>query len=302
VDERHRRSSHGRVVSNNVIVIADLFLGPDILGGAELHDNVVIDFLKSKDLLYEKIRCVDITPEYIMENIEKKFFICNFAKLTHNPLAMAILIKNCKYYIYEHDYKFIPSRNPNIYIDFIVSPKSDMLNLNFYRHAEKVICLSKLQYDIFLSNLDFLNSENTLNVHCSLFSDEQLKTFKELNSTPKTKKNCIIDSANPNKRTPDIIKYCQNNDIQYDLISHTDNIEFLKILSQYEKLYFLPGHPEPTPRIAVEAKALNCKFVAPKKMIGVAHEDWFHLNGDELIEEVRNIRERAFAIYLDLLS
>ena len=30
---------------------------------------------------------------------------------------------------------------------------------------------------------------------------------------------------------------------------------------------------------------LNCKFLSQKEVIGVAHEDWFGLNGYELIEE-----------------
>ena len=45
--------------------------------------------------------------------------------------------------------------------------------------------------------------------------------------------------------------------------------------------------------MAVEAKMLNCKFLSQKEVIGVAHEDWFPLNGDELIAEVRKMRDEA---------
>ena len=55
----------------------------------------------------------------------------------------------------------------------------------------------------------------------------------------------------------------------------------------------MTGHPEPTPRVAIEAKMLNCKFISQKRLIGVAYEDYFHLTGIEMIEQVKTLREEA---------
>ena len=54
----------------------------------------------------------------------------------------------------------------------------------------------------------------------------------------------------------------------------------------------MPGSPESTPRIAVEAKALNCKLVAPKNLIGVA----------KLANPVRKLEtdEYTFKLKLDI--
>ena len=67
----------------------------------------------------------------------------------------------------------------------------------------------------------------------------------------------------------------------------------LKLLSQYETLVFMTGHPEPTPRVAIEAKMLNCSLITQKHLIGVSYEDYFHLTGNDMIEEVRSMRDSA---------
>ena len=55
----------------------------------------------------------------------------------------------------------------------------------------------------------------------------------------------------------------------------------------------MTAHPEPTPRIVIEAKMMNCKVIAQKHLIGVAHEDYFELSGHKLIEKVRQMRDEA---------
>ena len=46
----------------------------------------------------------------------------------------------------------------------------------------------------------------------------------------------------------------------------------------------MTGHPEPTPRIAVEAKLMGVKLMAPKKLIGVAHEYWWDWEPEKVAE------------------
>ena len=55
----------------------------------------------------------------------------------------------------------------------------------------------------------------------------------------------------------------------------------------------MTGHPEPTPRIAIEAKILNCSLITQKELIGVTYEDYFHLTGVEMIEKVKAMRDEA---------
>tara|TARA_R110002020_G_scaffold421418_4_gene630537 strand:- start:24490 stop:25335 length:846 start_codon:yes stop_codon:yes gene_type:complete len=270
-----------------VIFLQDFFAHQH-LGGAELHDDVVASYFDSKGLLHSKTNTYSLTPEIILENTDKAWFISNFAALPN--VCKAVLAKHCKYLIYEHDYKFLKNRNPIVYPDFLAPAHGHKWNFTFYRNAKKVICLSKLHRRIFDKNLGLPNIDN---INCSMWSDSDLDLIKSLNSTPKIPRFAIIESSNPIKKTAQTITYCQKAQLPYDLIQAPTHHEFLTVLAQYQGLVFQTGHPEPTPRVAVEAKMLNCKFLSQKEVIGVAHEDWFHLNGDELIEEVRTMRDVA---------
>lgn len=269
-----------------VIFLADMFAS-DHTGGAELHDDVVISDFKKKGVLYEAVRCREIDQKYIMKNLDKVWFISNFASLSLDNLL--ILMQNSSYVIYEHDYKFIDIRNPISFKNFQV-PKGKIVNVNFYRNAKKVICLSKMHKEIFDKNL---NLNNIVNINCSMWHDSDLKFFEELQSVQKKNKFAVIESANPIKKTKQSVEFCIKNDIPFDLISSKDYMTFIKKLSEYKGLVFMTGHPEPTPRVAIEAKMLNMKFVSQKDLIGVAHEDYFHLTGKDMINEVKKMRNEA---------
>tara|TARA_R100001510_G_C7642100_1_gene199684 strand:- start:848 stop:1711 length:864 start_codon:yes stop_codon:yes gene_type:complete len=272
----------------SIIFIADFLANDPQRGGAELHDKIVIEYFKSTGTLHEVKRSTEITIDYVKANKEKFWFISNFVFLSNH--VKAYLSKHCQYVIYEHDYKFCKERNPIKYKDFKV-PESSKINVNFFRAAKKVICLSKLHYDIFDRNLDI---SNLVSIKCSMWSDEDLEYMKTLQDTPKKAGLCaIINSTNPIKKTPEAISFCDATGLEYELIQSPDHREFLKLLSQYEKLVFMTGHPEPTPRVAIEAKMLNCTLMTQKHLIGVSYEDYFHLTGDAMIEKVRTMRDEA---------
>lgn len=269
-----------------VIFLADMYAS-DHTGGAELHDDVVVSYFRDRGMLFDVVRCLSIDEEYINNNCDKVWFISNFVSLKNHHKAM--LAKKCSYIIYEHDYKFIKVRNPISFGDFLV-PKDQFVNVNFYRHAKKVICLSKFHKEIFDKNL---NLDNIVNINCSMWHDSDLQIFEELQSVKKNNKFAVIESTNPIKKTRQSVEFCTKNNIAFDLISSRDYITFIKKLSEYEGLIFMTGHPEPTPRVAIEAKMLNMKFVSQKNLIGVAHEDYFHLNGKDMINQVKKMRDEA---------
>lgn len=279
-----------------IIIISDLFKkdyesANQPIGGAELNDDVLFSHLESKGIVKCKIHsnefdCYEMI-NFIKSNKDCVYLISNFANLHFR--VSAYLLDNCKYFIYEHDYKFHKYRNPINFNKFI-APKNQIINFNFFKNAKKVICLSKLHYDIFYENLGLTNLHNTT---CSLWSQEILDYIEELSTTTKNEKIAIVDSDNPIKRKNECVKYCIENDLEFDLIKSSNYKEFLKKLSEYRAVVLLPGHPEPTPRVAVEAKMLNCKIYSNPLSLGVAYEKWFALNGGDLIKEVKKIRDTA---------
>jgi len=270
-----------------IIFLQDLFAHQH-LGGGELHDAVVVEYFKRRGLLYEAKNTYDVTADYVLDNIDKVWFISNFVALKN--VCKALLANYCKYIIYEHDYKFLKNRNPIEYPNFVAPDETHKYNFSFYQNAEAVMCLSKFHRKIFDDNLGLSNIDN---INCSMWSDSDLELMQDLNSFAKNGKNAIIESPNPIKKTAETVAFCQKQNIPFELIRADDHHTFLKILAQYQRLIFQSGHPEPTPRIAVEAKMLNCDFMSQKNLIGVAHEDWFHLNGKALIEEIRAMRDSA---------
>tara|TARA_S200002703_G_scaffold155050_2_gene158718 strand:- start:441 stop:1298 length:858 start_codon:yes stop_codon:yes gene_type:complete len=272
-----------------IIFLADLFKG-QALGGAELHDAVVAEYFEKKGSLKDRINCSYLTDEYLKENKDNIWFIGNFSHLSSEHKAY--LSGNCNYIIYEHDYKFCKNRNPINYLNF-VCPKYEKTNINFYSKAKKVICLSRFHREIFDKNIDIVNLEN---IHCSMWSDSDLEFISDIEKkyrNSKKNKFAIIDSKNPIKKTFETKEFCDTNNIDYDMIASPDYRNFLETMASYKGLVFQTGHPEPTPRVAIEAKMLGCSFKSQKGLIGVAHEDYFNLTGQAMIKKVREMRDVA---------
>ena len=276
------------------VFISDFFI-EDHLGGAEINDNTLIEMLEKENLLHEKKNCRFMNEDYILENDDKVFIISNMALL--DPRLLPVLAV-CDYVIYEHDYKFVADRNPANYIDFFV-PRKKLVNQPFYKNALAVVCLSKMHREIFEKNIKLTNLTN---IHCSLFDDEKINLLLSLGKNKKIKEYAVIETDNPTKRMQDTIEWCESKNINFDLISHHDNDEFLKILSQYKNLVFMTAHPEPTPRIAVEAKLMGVNLIASKRLISVANEYWWDWDPIRMSEELKSIRSGALEMFKGFLE
>ena len=275
-----------------IIFIADFFSN-QLTGGAEINDATLLDILDKENLLHSKINSNEVTEEFIMNNLDKLFVISNFVNLNTQLVPFFALTD---YVFYEHDYKFLSTRNPKKYPNF-KAPDELIINYNFYKNAKAIICLSDMHRQIFEANL---NTNNIININCSLFDDEKIDLLLSLSKNEKTKEYAIIKSSNPTKRMIDTIEWCKGKNLKFDLISHPENDKFLSILSEYKNLVFMTAHPEPTPRIAVEAKLMGVNLIANKKLIGVANEFWWNWTPDKIAEELVVIRNKALEIFKDL--
>ena len=276
---------------SRVIFVQDFF-ADELNGGAELHDKVIIDHFEKIGILHSKIKSFHVSEHDVLSNTDKIWFVSNFVGMKNN--IKALLAKHCRYFIYEHDYKFDSMRNPIHYSNFIV-PQKNKINVNFYSSAEKVICLSKMHRKIFDDNLGLSNIVNT---NCSMWSDEDLGLFIDLQNVEKNNKFAVIKSSNPIKKTHAAAEFCRKRGLDFDLISSPNYHSFIAQLSKYKGLVFMTGHPEPTPRVAIEAKMLNCKFISQKELISVAHEDYFSLTGLDMINKVKNMRDESLKRFL----
>ena len=202
------------------------------------------------------------------------------------PEIRDIIQSKCKYILYCHDYKFIPHTNPAVYPNF-VAPSNELINVAFHKDAHKIICQTQFQKDIYDRNLNC--GEQTINFSGNLWSEEHLELFRQLLETKKNSKYAIVDSKYPQKGVQEAKDFCEKNNLDYDIIGDPDYLTFLKKLSLYSHLVFFPSTPETCCRIIVEAKMIGLE-VTTNELIGASYEEWYKLNGKELIDCMKNKR------------
>ena len=273
-------------------LIADFFY-KDFTGGAELNDFSLMDQFRKSGIEVQEVYCRDVTIEFLSQNQEANFIVANFVALSSE--IKQHMIENNRYVIYEHDHKYLKKRNPIFYKDF-VAPQAELANIDFFKNARATICLTQLALEVFKKNTGL---ENVDKVGASVWRDEDLDYLVELsNACEKNGLAAIMDSSNPIKKRDQCISFCQKNKISFDLISDRNHRNFLQKLSSYDKLIFMTGHLETCCRIIVEAKMLNCEVITQQRLIGACSEEWFKLNGTELIEEIRKVSKNSVSVFM----
>ena len=280
-------------MQETIIFIADLF-DIQINGGAELNDRVLINFLKADDKFKViEINSADVTPQIIKKN--NKFLISNFVVLSDTARS---LLQTKDYIIYEHDHKYVNTRDPSVFANFDI-PDQNIINRQFYQNAKAVVVLSKICKQILEKNL---NLNNVYNIGTSLWSEERLQHIETLTTSSKNSKFAIINSTNKIKGTPESVEICQQKNIEYDLIGPLNPNDLLETLASYKGLLFFPKVLETFSRISAEAKMLNCSLLTKPKMLGFASEDIYSLAGQELIDEIRERVSSALELFVELLK
>jgi hypothetical protein len=280
---------------NKIIFVADFFAN-EIAGGGELNNQELIDILRERDSHVLEVKSNRLTPEFISECSKKvKFIVANFVMLSRESKTM--LENDREYIIYEHDHKYVKSRNPANYDNFI-APKSEIINFNFYKNAKAVLCQSQFHADIVESNLKL---DNIISLGGNLWSEDSLETMLSMSKVDKKPTCAIMSSTNWHKNTADAIKLCKAKQWEYDVIPTCGYMEFLLRLGESDKFVFLPKTPETLSRIAVEARMMGLSVIT-NNMVGATKEDWFSLKGEELIEVIKNKRIEIPNIVTELLK
>ena len=189
----------------NIVFVSDFFAA-QVSGGAEIYDNILINELKNKNIKVVKFNSNEFTKSYF--NFYRKhnfhFLISNFVNLNKNLIKYIQVFKNT-YSILEHDHKYDKNRNPGIYNKEFKIPTQYIINKLFYENAKNVFCQSQMHEDIINKNL---NLQNTVNLSCSLWSEEQLDVIRA-NLKNKKNINLILKDNNPVKGARQAELFCK---------------------------------------------------------------------------------------------
>lgn len=273
---------------NKIIFIADFF-ADQVNGGGELNNEEVIQLFLKREYNVTKLNSSLCSVDFIDNNKECFFIIANFAML-HNSCKYYLQSK-CKYVIYEHDHKYLKSRNPATYENFI-APKDEIINYDFYKNALAVFVQSSFHENIIIKNLGL---KNIVNLSGNLWNLESLSLLRQFSKKQKNNRASIMKSSIPHKNTNKSIEYCQNNNISFELIESMKYLDFLDRLTNNQKLVFFPLTPETLSRIVVEARMSNLSVITNKN-VGATYEDWFKLKGEELIDFMLDKREKIISV------
>ena len=279
-------------MNDKIILVSDFFID-DFVGGAALNDEEIFVTL-NKHYDVQKIKSRYLYPGFIQENLDSFFIISNFFGI--EPSIRQTIEDNCKYILYCHDYKFVHHTNPALYPNFIVPP-NQLINISFHQKAKAIICQTAFQKNIYDKNLKF--AEKTINFSGNLWSDTHLEFIQALSHNKKNNKYAVVDSPYPQKGTAQSIKFCQDNNLDFDVIKNPDYECFLQTLSEYSGLAFHPSTPETCCRLVLEAKMLGLE-VETNQLIGASYEPWYEKNGLELINTMREKKENLLKIIRDV--
>jgi len=281
-------------MSRKIVYISDFFVN-HILGGGELNDDELIKMLESANVCVEKYQSHLVNIEVLQDNIESLFVVSNFCNLSYQ--CREWMITNAKYVVYEHDHKYLSSRNPAIYKDFL-APQSEIRNYSFYREALQVITQSSFHKEILVKNLHL---NNVISIAGNIWSVEALEHIRILSRDEKRDCCSILDSGTEHKNTIGAIKYCDSNKLEYERISDQDYKTFLYKLSRNKTFVFLPKTPETLSRIVVESRMLGMS-VRTNSLVGATGESWFKLKGEELIDYMIDKRQEILNVILELIK
>lgn len=257
------------------ILISDFTTKEIPHGGSEWVNQVLIENFRLEFEYSQSVTSFDKDNFYVISNISLM-----------NP-ALISKIPSFNYIIIENDYKICPSRHPWTFPNSII-PQNQRVNYELYKNAKAVFVQTNDHLSVYKAN-DV--EANFINLHTSIWSDSDLFTLSEIGGVNKTKSNkySIYDTNNFIKNTSGNIQYCQQNNLEYELIPNMDNRhKFLDNLSRNKGLVFFPIARETFCRLVVEAKCMNMEVITSKNY-GASKEGWFDvLSGEELIEFLRD--------------
>lgn len=279
--------------SKKIVFIADLFR-EDVLGGAECNDSVLIEHFESRGHKVVKVRSTEANASSLQpyDGPDTVYVVGNFVGLSEETKNM-LMDDRRSYIIYEHDHKYVKTRDPSRFKNF-KAPPEQIINKDFYQNAKAVVVLSKVCKDVLKRNIPFAK---VYNIGCSLWSEERLELLERLSTSEKTTEVAVLNSPNPTKGTRAAVNYCTKNQIKHEFIWSDVEEEFLTQLAESRKLVYIPQVLETFCRLAAEAKMVNCKLITKPKMLGFASEECFELQGKELVQEIRRRVDKALNLF-----
>ena len=265
--------------SVQVVVVADFFAS-ELTGGAELSTQALVDASPFNTKLV-KSEAVDLKT---LENYQHAHWIfTNIAGM--NWELIPTIVANMKYSVIEYDYKFCKWRSPDKHKALggedcnCANEMQGKMFSAFLYGAQTLWWMSEKQQDTYHSMFPFLQERDNV-VLSSIFDDTSFATINQLkqNSDRSERSGWIVlGSESWIKGTEEAVKWCEENNKDFEVVSGLTHTQLLEKLSTAEGHVYLPLGGDTCPRMVIEAKLLGCKLELNEN---VQHKDeiWFNTN------------------------
>lgn len=285
------------------IVFVTDFTSEEVQGGAELTLDAII-----AESPYQKIRVIKsdkISPELISKpNIH--WIFGNYTRINKN--VFEYILQNAQkldYSIIEFDYKFCIARNDLVH-NFEIYRNNNSFGFcnchtqsigkateHFLKFAKKVHFMSQEQMNLIIKKLPELrNHVSKFRVQWSTWSKEHLNFIDSLYKEKEVKElNQIKWAVQQNdhwlKGKENALTTAKKHNLNLSVLPSKKYEDFLKELSDYDGLIFLPNAWDTCPRIVVEAKLLGLKTLLNNK-VQIANDPIFMQSRESLKNYLEN--------------
>ncbi|MBG17594.1 MAG: hypothetical protein CMB77_04500 [Euryarchaeota archaeon] len=265
----------------DIIFVAD-FYAKDIPGGAELTTQALIDSAP-ENIDIAAVYSRNVTMELMQKYNDCYWIFTNFSGMDLNLIPTAAT--NLDYSIIEYDYKFCKYRSveKHQHIEGTVCDCHDQIHGKmmsaFFLGAKNVWWMSEAQEQRYIDRFPFLSEIESV-VLSSVFDDKFFIKIAELNKEEKDRSGWLVLESNSwIKGTEDAVKYCEENNLDFELISGLTHEEVLEKLSSAQGLVYLPRGGDTCPRLVIEAKMLGCELKL-NEHVQHKNEIWFETEDD----------------------
>ncbi len=260
-----------------IIFVADLFV-EDYVGGAELTSEALI---QSSPFKIYKLHSKLVSIDLLRENQDKFWIFGNFSQMDLNliPTIMA----NMRYSVLEYDYKYCRYRSTEKHqsqtgkeCDCDKDNHGKLIS-GFYRASKHIWWMSEKQMEFYHTKFPILKETNNT-VLSSVFDNNTLAMIKLLrtqtnNLNLKRNKWIILGSNSWIKGFEDAKKYCEDNNLDYEVVWNLPYKDMLIKLSQAKGVVYLPRGKDTCPRLCLEMALLGGDVIVNDNVQN-ASEEW----------------------------
>jgi hypothetical protein len=258
--------------------VEDFFV-EEILGGAELTSDAIIRGCNPQRIKH--LHSQSLTETQVKTNQHKTWIFGNQTQVPFYLLHM-FMTYNIRYYFFEYDYK--PCIYRSIKKHEMESGKPCDCHLKEYgmfmaqwmAGAQKIFWCSTGQkdqfYRIYPELLEGRDPSRDV-IQWSTFYPESIMKMRELREARQRgeievlDRWIVLDSASWIKGTEDSVRYCRENNMNFQLVKGVSNDEFLRLLSSSKGMVFLPLDIDVGSRTKIESLLVGTESITNNNVL-----------------------------------